>query len=128
MEKYLTGNNMLVFALVALMICWAFNLIYSAIQNARKEQERAKEPFLRIDANMNDIRAKCDLHVREIDNRVEIIERRMTEHENDLKDIHQGQSAMLRGVQALLDHELHNGNEEEMKEASDSIGKWLRTR
>lgn len=128
MEHNITSDNLIVFAIVALTICWAFNLVYTAVQNARTEKKRQQEPFQRIDSSMNDIRAKCESHVREIDSRVETLERRMTEHENDLKDIHQGQSAMLRGVQALLDHELHNGNEEEMKAASDTISKWLRTR
>ena len=128
MEQNFTGDNIIVFAVVALTLCWAFNLVYTALQNARQAKERAREPFQRIDNTMNDMRAKCESHVREIDNRVESLERRMAEYENDLKDIHQGQSAMLRGVQALLDHELHNGNEEEMKAASDTISKWLRTR
>ena len=128
MEKYLTGENVLMFCLVALMICWGFNLIYAAIQNARKEKEHAREPFNRIDTTFKDIRSRMDAHEREINSRMTEVERRMVEHETDLKDIHTGQSAMLRGVQALLDHELHNGNEEEMKAASDSIGKWLRTR
>ena len=128
MEQHFNSENLLIFVVVALAICWAFNLVYTALQNARTAKERAREPFVRIDNTMQDIRAKCEVHVRELDVRVSFLEQRMEEHEKDLKDIHQGQSAMLRGVQALLDHELHNGNEDEMRAASDSIGKWLRTR
>ena len=128
MEKYLTSDNMLKFCLVALMLCWAFNMIYTAVQNARKEKEHAREPFIRIDASMNDLRTKIDSNIQNIRVRVESLEHRLSEHDRDLSDLHNGQSAMCRGVQALLDHELHNGNEDEMRAASDNIGKWLRTR
>ena len=111
--------------LTIIAVCWSFNLIYTAIINARKENERIKEPFKRIDVTFDSMRARMDSHEREINYRVDNLERRMDLHENDLKDIHLGQSAMLLGVQALLNHELHNGNEDEMKSASDVISKWL---
>lgn len=117
MEKYFTGENLLIFAIVSLALCWGFNLVYTALGNARKEQERQKEPFKRIDGVIS-----------EIHDRLDNVERRLNSHDSDISDLHAGQSAMCRGVQALLDHELHNGNEDEMKAASDGIGKWLRTR
>lgn len=128
MEKYITGDNILIFIIVFLALCYAFNLMYTAIKNTREEKKRQSEPFQRIDTTFGDIRSRMDAHEREINSRVDGLERRMSAHDNDLKDIHNGQAAMLRGVQALLDHELHNGNEEEMKAASDGISKWLRTR
>lgn len=128
MENYITYVNLGIFVLVGLALCWGFNIVYTALTNARKEQERSREPFVRIDASMNDIRSKCEISTNELRSRVETLERKLKEHDRDLDDIHAGQSALCRGVQALLDHELHNGNEDEMKAASDSIGKWLRTR
>lgn len=116
-NTYLSGENLLISAVIVLILCWAFNLVYSAIGNVRKEKERAKEPFARIDASLNDMRSRIDT-----------IERRVDAHDEDLSDLHAGQSALCRGVQALLEHELHNGNDDEMRAASDSIGKWLRTR
>lgn len=104
-------------AIVVLLLCWAFNLVYTAVQNAKKVQNGAKAPFERIDACLNDLR-----------NELEMLKRRVDSHDDEVKDLHTGQSAMCRGVQALLEHELHNGNEEEMKAAADGIGKWLRTR
>lgn len=114
MEQYLKGDAPLLFFLA---LCWGFNLIYTAVSNARKEKDRNREPFVRIDATINDLRVRMDN-----------LERRVDAHDADLNDLHAGQSALCRGVQALLDHELHNGNESEMQAASDSIGKWLRNR
>lgn len=116
-NAYLTGNNLIVFAVVALLLCWGFNLVYSAIGNVRREKERGKEPFVRIDGQ-----------IKAVVTRVESLERRVDAHDDEVKDLHAGQSAICRGVQALLEHELHNGNEDEMRAASDGIGKWLRTR
>ena len=36
--------------------------------------------------------------------------------------------ASCAGVQALLEHELHNGNADEMQLASKEINTWLRER
>ena len=36
-----------------------------------------------------------------------------------------GQRELCFGVQALLNHELHNGNADEMARASENINKWL---
>lgn len=117
MEKYLTGDGLTATALFLLAVVWAGNMIFTFVGGARKERERAKEPFLRIDASINELK-----------NKVSVLERRVDAHDNEVQDLHTGQSALCRGVQALLEHELHNGNDEEMRAASDSIGKWLRTR
>lgn len=113
MEKYLNSSTLI----YILALCWAVNQIITTILNARKAGEQAKEPFVKLETNMSDMRS-----------RIEALERRVTTHDDDLADLHAGQSALCRGVQALLEHELHNGNDEEMRAASDSIGKWLRTR
>lgn len=117
MEQYFTPANAVTFAIVALAFCWGFNLIYTTVQNARKERERQLEPIVKVNASISEVKGRLDS-----------VERRLNGHDADISDLHAGQSAMCRGVQALLDHELHNGNENEMKAASDGIGKWLRTR
>ena len=39
-----------------------------------------------------------------------------------------GLMVICAGVQALLEHELHNGNTDEMHQASSEISGWLRQR
>lgn len=36
-----------------------------------------------------------------------------------------GIKALCAGVRALLEHELHNGNSDELKTASDAINNWV---
>lgn len=128
MEKFLTSENIMMTFMVLLAIAWAYNIVSQAIQNGKNAVNQSQKPFNRIDGTLEEMRKKCDIHVRELDNRIDNIERRLSEHDEAIKDLHAGQSAICRGVQALLDHELHDGNEEEMKAASEGIGKWLRTR
>lgn len=124
MEKYLTGDGVLKAAIVVLALCWAWNLIYTAITNARKERERSEEPIRAIRGDIQALRNDL-MADRE---RITALERDLEMHSDELKDLHQGQTELCRGVQALLEHALHNGNGEEMQAASASIGKWLRNR
>lgn len=124
MEKYLTGDGLITAAVVILALAWAWNLIYTALTNARKERERA-------DAPINVLRADLNVLKNEINadrGRIEALERVGDAHAHELDDLHAGQTELCRGVQALLEHALHNGNTDEMQAASASIGKWLRNR
>lgn len=117
MEQYLNGQGLLTAALVLLALAWAWNLIYTAITNARKEQERSREPIKELTGKLTALSF-----------RVTDLERGHAAHADELRDLHAGQTELCRGVQALLEHELHNGNNEEMQAASTSLGKWLRNR
>jgi len=124
MEKYLTGDGLLKAAVVVLALAWAWNLIYTALTNARKERERAEAPFKAIRDDITHLREDIAAD-RE---RIGALERGVDSHAVELKDLHTGQTELCRGVQALLEHALHNGNNDEMQAASASIGKWLRNR
>jgi hypothetical protein len=49
-------------------------------------------------------------------------------HDADIKALKEGQKAMCKGVVALLDHELHNGNSKQMEDARSEISKYLTDR
>ena len=128
MEKFLSELDVSTVLMIFLALAWAYNIVSQALQNGKRAVDDSKKPFLRIDGTINEIRNKCEMHVKDLDDRIDNIERRLGEHDKAIKDLHDGQSVLCRGVQALLDHALHNGNDDEMKSASDGIGKWLRTR
>ena len=50
---------------------------------------------------------------------------RLDAHEKELAELREGQKVLCGGVQALLEHELHNGNANQMQGASDDLSKWL---
>lgn len=124
MEKYLTGDGLLKAAIIILALCWAWNMVYTALNNARKEKERADAPINVIRSDIN----KLQNEINEDRGRIEALERVGDAHAHELEDLHAGQTELCRGVQALLEHALHNGNADEMQAASASIGKWLRNR
>lgn len=53
---------------------------------------------------------------------------RLDRHEAELTGLREGQRQLCQGVQALLEHALHNGNSDEMDKASREIQEWLRNR
>lgn len=50
---------------------------------------------------------------------------RLDAHEKELGELREGQKVLCTGVQALLNHQLHDGNAEEMQEASSKMSSWL---
>jgi len=74
--------------------------------------------------------------------RIENAERRSNEHDKaleriettlesvdaNIKDIHEGFTYLARGTIATLNHEIHNGNKEELEEAAKELDKYLTQR
>lgn len=95
----------------------AYNTIVTAIKNAREERRVRDSPTRELREEVSEINEKLAN-----DNR------RLNAHERRQDDFQHGLMALCSGVQALLDHELHDGNSNEMEEASKNIDKWLRER
>ena len=53
---------------------------------------------------------------------------RLDEHEKALKDLQASQAVLCSGILALLDHELHNGNTDQLQSARDDIMRYLQGR
>lgn len=62
-----------------------------------------------------------DNHARMLSNDKERLDR----HEHEIGDLRGGQRVLMQGVQALLEHELHNGNGEQMQSAANDLQKYL---
>lgn len=50
---------------------------------------------------------------------------RLDAHEKEINELRDGQRVICSGVQALLDHALHNGNAQQMQDASNKLTEWL---
>lgn len=68
-----------------------------------------------------DVRTKLALH----DGYFAADKRRLDAQDAELSEQREGQRVLCKGVQALLEHELHNGNEDELASASKGINDWL---
>ena len=51
--------------------------------------------------------------------------RTLDRHEEELRDLKQGQALMLQSLNALLEHAIHNGNTTEMEKAAHDITRYL---
>ncbi len=105
------------FLVAALALLNLYNAISAARKNAREERKRQEQPTATV-------AERVTAQAKMLDND----KRRLDEHDRQINDIRRGQMAMCRGVQALLEHELHNGNSDEMEGASQEIAAWLHDR
>ncbi len=110
---WLTGQNLIATGLVLMGVCGMINLVGATIDRLRK----LRKPQEDMVGRMDDIKRKLDTDKRRLD-----------AHDAQLDDLHTGLMAVCAGVQALLEHELHNGNTDEMHQASAEISGWLRER
>lgn len=88
---------------------------YSTFQaNRRKDKQIKGQPLDDVQATLKDHAEMLATDKRRIDRL-----------ERDVADVRDGQKALVKGVQALLEHELHNGNSEQMEKASTGLNEWL---
>lgn len=53
---------------------------------------------------------------------------RLDGHDKEIRELHDSQTVMCKGILALLEHELHNGNADQMEKARDGIMKHLQSK
>lgn len=112
----LTADKLILALGVILVLLGAYNTFYTARKNARDERKRQEQPTNALASSVSDINRKLDTDKRRLDG-----------HEERIGGLRDGLMVTCAGVQALLEHELHNGNADEMTAAaSREIDNWLR--
>ena len=111
--EWLTLTNLTGALLVLIGVCSVINLVGSTIDRLRKWRKPQADMAERLAG---------------IDAKLATDKRRLDAHDDRLGDLHTGLMVVCAGVQALLEHELHNGNADEMRQASTEISDWLRQR
>lgn len=106
------------FVVVLVGLCISITAIlncYEKIQNLhdrrRKPTESARMDVLEMLAND---KRRLDAH-----------EEAINSIRGKQRSLEEGQRAVCAGVMALLEHELHNGNSEQMEKASEDINTYL---
>ncbi len=108
------ANGWAWFLVAALALLNLYNAISTARKNAREEKKRQEQPTADV----------CE-RVEALERYIGNDKRRLDTHEEQIEDIRSGQKVICKGVQALLEHELHNGNSAQMENASEGINGWL---
>ncbi len=121
------------FVLVVLGLCAIVVLVYKVIEIARKEHERKIRNQQLAGTDLTDeiankVLEKLEPRFAEIDRKLTSDKDRLDNHETSLKSIQKSNAIVRDGLRvscealtAVLDHELHNGNGDQMQRARDAL-------
>lgn len=121
------------FVLVLLGLCAVVILVYKVIEILRKEHERKVRREQLSGKDLTDeiadkVLAKLEPRFAEIDKKLSSDKNRLDNHEAALKDVGKSNKIIRSGMKvtadalaAVLDHELHNGNQDQMQKARDEL-------
>ena len=69
--------------------------------------------------------ASLEKHCQDSEDRFKRGEKHIAENHDHITDLKEGQRVICVAVMALLNHELHNGNSDEMSKASAGLNEYL---
>lgn len=97
-----------------LAVCMIVAIIGKAVDVVRSLMRPARAKSDDVQTCLHNDKRRLDAH-----------EGRIQALEDGLHDTQDGQRVLMQGVMALLEHELHNGNSEQMEQASRDIQSHL---
>ena len=124
------------FVLVLLGICAVVVLVYKVVEIVRKEHERKEKKNKLADKDLTDeiaekVLEKLEPRFKDIEAKLTTDKARLDNHESAIKSINGSIETIKDGMQvtadaltAILDHELHNGNADQMQKARDDLQKY----
>ena len=119
--------------LVLLGFCAIVVLVYKVIEIMRKEHERKEKKTRLADKDLTDeiaekVLEKLEPRFKDIETKLDTDKNRLDNHESAIKQINGSIETIKEGMQvtcdaltAILDHELHNGNSDQMQKARDDL-------
>ena len=103
----LTFDQLITTSVVILVLVGAYNTIMTAVKTRREEKKLKEKP-------VNDITTIIEQHEKKLDN------------DNDrLVHMEEANRVMLRGVMALLSHEINGNSVDKLKTSYDEIQQFL---
>lgn len=122
--------------LVLLGLCAIVVLVYKVVEIARKEHERKELKTQKSGKDLTDVIAdkvleKLAPKFEEIDKKLSSDKDRLDNHEASMKEIRTSNEIIRDGLKvscealtAVLDHELHNGNSDQMQKARNDLQEY----
>ena len=106
----------LVAALFAMFVAivGAYNAISTALKNRREQKQIANSPLTKLQDD-----------VSKINDKLEKDKSRLDEHEKQLMSMGQENKIMLRGVRALLSHEINGNSDDKLRASLSEIDDYL---
>lgn len=124
------------FILVLLGICAIVVLVYKVIEIVRKEHERKEQKNRLSGRDLTDeiadkVLSKLEPRFNDIESKLDTDKSRLDNHEASIRSLNGSIDSIKEGMQvtadaltAILDHELHNGNTDQMQKARDELQKY----
>lgn len=132
----ITPETLWNFVLVLLGLCAIVVLVYKVIEIMRKEHERKEKKNRLGDKDLTDqiadkVLEKLEPRFKDIEDKLDKDKNRLDNHEASIKSLNVSIDSIKEGMQvtadaltAILDHELHNGNSDQMQKARDELQKY----
>lgn len=98
---------------------------------SRKVMDAMKDKFDGIDRKLDADKIRIEAAEKrssEHDKALERIEQTLESVDTNIKDLREGFTHLARGTIATLNHQQHNGNQEELEEAARELNKYLTQR
>lgn len=112
--KQLTGDNLLIFLLVLVAVATLFILFVNVIDAVRK----LRKPQESRENNLVNRQEECE-------KRFARDYRMLDDHGRRIECVEETTRVLCAGIHALLEHQLHNGNSDEMRAASEALFRHL---
>lgn len=121
------------FVLVLLGLCAIVVLVYKVVEIVRKEHERKVKQNQLAGKDLTDeiaekVLEKLEPRFKDIETKLTTDKSRLDNHETSIKNLNSSIDTIKEGMQvtadaltAILDHELHNGNADQMQKARDHL-------
>ena len=113
MEK-ISFPELLTAAVVLLVFIGAYNTIFSAIKNRREQKKWADEPITALTSRVEEQERRLESNV----SRIEALE-------GELKDVSEQSRITMRGIKALLSHEINGNSDDKLRSSLDEIETYL---
>ena len=113
----LTFEQLITTAVVILVLVGAYNTIITAVKNHRSEKELKNSPITKLTE-------RVDRH----DDLLQKDKDRLDDHERQLVSMGQESKIMLRGVRALLSHEVNGNSDDKLRASMSEIDDYLISR
>lgn len=112
--KDITFQQLMELCAIILVLVGAYNAIMTAIKNHREEQKQKKSPITKLEERVD---RHDELLAKDKD--------RLDEHDTRLNAMGQESTIMLRGVRALLSHEINGNSTDKLKDSMTEIDDYL---
>lgn len=108
--KMLTGDHLMIFLLVVVAITTLFILFVNAAEAMRKLKRPQEKKEDILESRQSECAKMFDRDFK-----------RLNEHSERIEAVEETTRVLCTGMHALLEHELHNGNADEMRQASAAL-------